>query len=121
MLLKGKASLPLPPLGDPKPVGEQLVHREAGPSSTRHWGGVDGATLAFVPPLFRSRIVSEVRVKPGNPGDRVKKLLEAEDQALFSSRKHQETYLSLETQLFVFLFLIFLCLVRSTSGRNLDR
>lgn len=27
MLLKGKASLPLPPLGEPKPVGEQLVHR----------------------------------------------------------------------------------------------
>lgn len=25
MLFKGKASLPLPPLGDSKPVGEQLV------------------------------------------------------------------------------------------------
>lgn len=53
MLLKGKASLPLPPLGDPKPVGEQLalmgwaeLHTSLG---RRGW-----AKLTFIPPLICS-------------------------------------------------------------------
>lgn len=56
MFLKGKASLPLLPLGDPKPVGEQLVLM-AGRSSTPPWRGGDGpnwplSLLYFAPLQF---------------------------------------------------------------------
>jgi hypothetical protein len=51
MLLKGKASLPWPPLGDPKPVGKQLVHRDWAELHTSLGRGA-WAILAFVPPLF---------------------------------------------------------------------
>lgn len=53
MLLKGKASLPLPPLGDPKPVGEQLAHMGRAELHTSLGRG-GGAILASVPPLFPS-------------------------------------------------------------------
>lgn len=52
MFLKGQASLPLPPLGDPKPVGEQLVpmgwaklHISLGRSGAGRGGGGGGDGL----------------------------------------------------------------------------
>lgn len=56
MLLKGKASLPLPPLGDPKPVREQLAHMGRAELHTSLGRG-GWAILALVPPLFPSPIV----------------------------------------------------------------